>query len=163
VKEAYIAGFKLTARLYVLIAIILLVAALFESTFVITTMKPLFPKSTNSYSLLHNGDRRVAFSASAVLFNDTNVVEQDARIVGTLLEDIDYFRPPDTSFARISRSGTIFDIELLLPSSYWENKPIQKRFTLVCRELNRNFADRRNQITAISADSSGNSTRKIFH
>lgn len=162
-KDAYDAGFKLTAQLYVLVAIVLLVAALFESIFGIATSKPLFPKLGNSFSLLQIGDRRAAFSASTVFYNHNNTNEADAKVVGALLEDIEYFRPADTTCARISRDRAIFDIELCLPYLYWNNEEVRNRFAQVCKELNHSFADRRYQITAISIDSSGNITEKIFY
>jgi hypothetical protein len=162
-KDAYMAGLKLTAHLYVLVTIVLLVAALFESTFAISTSKPLFPKTDKSVSLMQDGDRRVVFSGSIVFYNAGNTNEADAKVVGALMEDIRYFQPTDSASVRISRDGAIFDVALCLPTSYWDNEEVRGRFAEVCKELNHTFADRRFQITAISLDSTGSASKKIFY
>lgn len=162
VKDAYKAGFKLTLQLYVLVAIVLFVAAVFESAVGITTSKPLFPAASKTAALFDTTGQRVMFSGSSVFYDANNTAEADARAVGVLLEDIGYFSLRDTAFARISRNETLFDIELCLRSSYWDKEEIRERFAQVCAELNRSFANRHHQVTAISVEDSGNVTKKVF-
>jgi hypothetical protein len=161
-KEGYVAGFKLNVRLYVLIAIVLLVAALYESIVGISTSKPPFPRLSKSYSQLLADEQRVDFSGSSVFYRSPGGTEADARVVGVLLEEIDYFRVGDTAFARISRDSSQYTIEVCLPSALWENDRIRDRFTLADKKLARVFPNRQYQITALAIDDSGKVTKKVF-
>ena len=162
-SEGYKAGFKLTVQLYSLVATVLLVAALYESIVGITTSKPLFPKLDKSYSQLLFDNHRVDFTGSSVFYDSAAVAEADAKTAGVLLEEIGYFRLRDTTSARISRDGSLFTIEVCLPSSYWENEEIRDRFAFVCKRLREAFPDRGHQITALSVDDSGKVSTQLFH
>lgn len=160
--EAYKAGFKLTVRLYVLIAIILFIAAIFESTVGITTSEPVFPRPNTPLAQFEGTGVRMPFSGSTVFYDPDNLTEADAKVTGVLLEDIGYFSPLDTTSARTFRRGSLFEIELYLPNSYWESNQIRDRFSNVCRQLNDNFSNRQYQITALSIDDSGKLRKKTF-
>ncbi len=159
---AFRTGFSLTVNLYSIIGSVLLVAALFESAVGISTHKQLFPPTGKSHSFYLNGDTLVDFSGSKVFFNPRNSTVEDAREAGALLEEIDYFRMVDTTSARIDRSGSRLNIEVWLPSSGWRNAEIKYRFARVCKEMNGSFANRRTQITAVSVDSAGNVSKRVF-
>lgn len=160
--EGYKAGFKLSAKLYVLVALVLLVAALFESIVGISTSKPLFPKTGGSYSQLVGDKQQIDFSGSTMFYDSTNAEAADAKTAGLLLEEIGYFRMGDTTSARISRDGSLFTIEVRLPASFWENEKVRDRFTFIFKRLGEVFPNRTYQFTALSLDDSGTVSKKTF-
>jgi len=162
-KQAFLAGLRLTRNQYVLIALVLLVSAAFESLTVIAATRPIFPRQSNGFILFQEGDSTYHISNSCVYYNSRKASLSDAKIVGVLLGDIRYFSYGDTACARISVEGERFDIQLLLPSSLWDKHDIQSRFTTLCSTLKHNFPNRQQQVTAISIDSSGRQTKRIFN
>lgn len=161
--EGYRAGLKLTARLYVLVTLVLLVAALYESIVGISTIKPLFPKTGTSYAKLVADKQHINFSGSSMFYDSTGIDSGDAKTAGLVLEEIGYFRLGDSTSARISRQGSFFTIEVCVPAAYWEHEKIQGRFAYVFTRLEKVFPNRQYQLTAYSIDDSGRVAKKTFH
>lgn len=162
-KEGYIAGLKLAGRLYWLVAIVLLIAASYEAVVGITTYKPEFPEQVQADVRFEGASVTMPSSGSSLFYTAESVSEGDARVVGLLLEDIWYFRRGVTATAKVSKNDTLFNIELYLPETYWDNSVIGTRFALLIKALEKTYPSRHYQIVVFCLDQAGKRIERRFY
>jgi hypothetical protein len=161
--QAYQTGFRLTARLYTLVALALLLAASFEAIASITTRGLIFPVSSRKAQEVCDTTReRVTFSGSRLFYDARTMSEADARVVGMLLQEATYFGPRDSALASVSQEGELVNIEVYIDSTCWNNDDVHEQFSRVCTQLKRTYPTHTYQVTAISVTDSTQVRRRVF-
>jgi len=163
-KAGYQLGLRLTGHIYVLVTIVLVIAAIYEPIIATTMSPPTFPHQASI--LIHRGisDSSVTlfFSGAKIYYQSNAVQESDAKIVGVLLEDMRYFRPSQSREARLSKTDNIFNIELPLDTKYWHDPAVKFHFSKMLATLKRTFPSREYQITAFFNDLSFSRKDTVF-
>lgn len=161
-KQAYIAGLKMNGKLYILITAMLIIAACFEVT--VSGTKVIFPNIVNSpENLGFTGTNiNMNYSGSFVYFDSTSILKNDAKVVGTWLEDIRYFRPGDLNAARVIKTNTGYDIQLYLDKQYWQDEKISAVFLQLDKKLKELYMGKHFRIAAFCYDSLGTKSIRYF-
>jgi hypothetical protein len=161
-KKAYIAGLKINGKIYILITGMLIVAACFEVT--VSGTKVIFPNIVHSPADLGftGTNIKMSYSGAYVYYDSTSVLKGDAKVVGTWLEDIRYFRPGDLNAARVLKTDTGYDIQLYLDKEYWRDEKISTVFLQLDKKLKELYMGRHYRIAAFCYDSLGTKRTRYF-
>lgn len=128
---AFRKGFALTVRLYPIVAVVLFVAALFESVLVISTNRQntstserFSPASAGSYTLTASGNSHSDFPGSQFIYEPADPTLKDAGAAGAMCGEAEHFRTIHTSSALPGRRGRAFDVEARFPLSNLKNTDV---------------------------------------
>ena len=129
-KAGHQLGLRLTWRIYVLVVIVLLVAAIYEPILFVTISPPTFPRQPRAqiHRQFSGSSVTLFVTGSKMYYQSDAVQESDAKIVGVLLEDMRYFRLDQPGEARLTKPGNTFDIELPLEVKYWHDPAVKFYF-----------------------------------
>lgn len=163
-KEGYLAGLKLAGKLYWLVTAVLLVAACYEVfIYNVAPWRP-FPKASEIHAQVNfeGSSVKLDYSGSSVFYDDKTVQESDARIVGTLLEDIGYFQSSGPLKAKLSKLESQYQIELYLENPYLESAKVNDLFGMMTKQLERAYPERKYQVLAFCYDQFGSRKEKLY-
>jgi len=163
-KAGYTLGLRLTGRIYALVALVLLVAAIYEPVMADKMFPPPFPQQPSAE--LQNGFSgqftTLTVTGAKMYYQSDSVQESDAKIVGVLLEDMRYFRVGRRREARLSKVGNAFRVQLPLDARYWHHPGVVFHFDKMLRTLTRTFPDRIYTIDAFCEAPDGSCKDTVF-
>ncbi len=160
-KNGYWAGLKCMGKLYVLIACVLLISAFYE----VAISSPLpFPRfSYSSRQLGFSGTSvQTNYHGQYVFYDSMDVKKGDAKVAGYCLENIEYFKPGDMNAARITKTDSLYAIQLYLDKKYWNRKAVNERFKAVDSALNITCSGKYFMIQTFCFDSSGQRQERYY-
>ena len=161
--QAFKQGLRVTGRLAPLIALTLFVAAVYETAIMKPGVISSFPVSPAVAGIREFDGRHVEtrLSGSPVYYADSTL-EQDAKVVGVLLEDVGYMRLGSRRQAAVSNDLGDLRVEVGLSRKDWDNPSVLKAFRSVIDRLAVAFPQRRAEVLAVDVDSTGARTEKEY-
>ena len=161
-KEAFLYGIKLISKLYILVAIVLLVAAVYE-VFIVTSYTSFPPHKYSKEKInLTGSEVKLMSSGCSVYYDSASVTKNDAKVVGFLLEEIGYLKKGDYDVVKICKNTSIVYVKLYLEEKYWNDKTIIKRFELMKKSFSKMFPNREIEIIAFYSNVSGIKKEKVL-
>ena len=161
-SAAYLNGLKMIGKLYVLIVIVLIVAACYE-VFITSNMQPFPNFSYTKEQLGFSGTNvKLKYSGSYVFYDSLTIMESEAKVVGILLEDIMYLKPGDPNSIRLYKTDSCYEIQFYLEDKYWNINKIDHRFRYVKNQLNKLYSTKCYKLKAFYFNLSGIRKEKYF-
>ncbi|MCX6168121.1 MAG: hypothetical protein NTX65_02190 [Ignavibacteriales bacterium] len=161
-REAFIYGTKVIGKLYLLVTLVLLIAAVYEVSLVTSfTRFPIhnYPKEKINLS---GAEVKLWSSGCSVYYDSVSVAINDAKVIGSLLEDIGYLKKGDYDVVKISKTDSVIFVKLYLEEKYWNDKDILKKFDGVKQNYSKMFTERQIRIIAFYKNESGFKKEKVL-
>lgn len=109
----------------------------------------------------YDGNSITLEKSGCKVYYEEEITAEQARILGQLLETIEYFSPRDNRTAKLEEKGSRYNVVLEIDKTYWEEPGLADWFDALIRDLER-FYGSEVQVTAVSLNLRGKNDEKVF-